>query len=1271
MEAKRFSKKFLKIAGFILAGMILLFIAFHLWFIYHSKDLLENMVEERSKGKLKLKIERLSYNYFTRRMVIKKASFFSVDTSTINTSYHFDVPEIRVRLKGVISFIIEKRLIIEYMNLNAPDIIVTRLHAIEPDPDSKVDSSGVSVPYEMGQVYRSIQNVLRELKVEKFWIHMGKFTLINKIDPNQKPVSITDINLNIENLKVSESPLTGREDLFFSDNIMLHCNNQDISFPDGRHRLKFESFKIDIRDQIVEFNNCTISGEKTDSAKAAFSIFFDKLKMSNVDFDTLYRNSVIKADTVFCLNPRFMLKTEISQRGDSVNPGPRLENIIQQLTGDLLLATVIVKNASFDIETVKNDIPNSFTSDKNDFEMQGLSINQKAEKPVTVKGFVMAIRNYENFIKDSSYRVQFDSVVFREDKIYLSNFLFNKLDNGRVINTFSIPQFYLGGLSWDELVFNNKLSADQATLFNPQITYYVSNKTKKKPQKDIFGVIAAIDDYMDLEYLDVQHGNIKLVYDTNFNIQLNDATLAIQSRSLLHSTDIAGIKKSLNDLKFKNGVINAGGFTIQLLNTYYVGQNGSFSADELFINSTKKKFSLHASGAEIEKMIVDEKTGDILAEGITWKNGDLTIIIDSNKNSDLKSILELKRITGNNTKLNIKSGSTTLSANLEKISINKLEKKPGNNLIIEKLLTAGKDIRFSNETTYLTAEKYTLIDSENSNFSHFIYSGQNSSRDLRIESPQVLLIPRVSSLLKGKIELDRLEMNQPGISIIRKTNAPGNKKNNEISIKQIILKNPFISYAASESHDHFSFTWGTKSASSDFITAQNFSNTNPAGTISISDLRFLTGNYNISGLKNIKLITDGSQIEGKIRDIDLKNSENGQANLDGHLENLFCKKIRIDSVGKKHGTLMLEQFNLSNFNLSSLQNKKFTETITANPDLKISDVSGSYADSVKILKWENALLDKEQKLFHAESFSYKPAKDRQQFIAGNQYQSDYITFGTGKIKLNKFDIDLYLKKDSLRISSVQIENATFSSFRDKRLPFKSGIIKLLPSALPKKFPPALLIDSIIFSNSNATYAELDGKTHETATIPMTQMNAGFYNVKNINLSASDSFRAVANFRLLDTIKTKLNFRQSYTDSLHGFLLYARMEGTDLKILNPILAPLASVLIRSGKLDSLNMSVSGNEYTASGEMKMIYKDLKIAILNNDDKSKKNRFRNFIANTFIIKNKNTSKKSAIFFERMRDRSVFQYIVRFFANGISTSTGLKSNKKTLRRIKKQQKN
>lgn len=118
---------------------------------------------EKSNGTLKLQVEKLSYNYFTRRMVIKNAVFFPADSTRLNTSHRFDVPEIRVTLKRVLPFLTEKRLLIEYLNLNAPDITVIRLRNNQADLKPKSDSSEVSVPYEMGQVYKSIQKALQEL----------------------------------------------------------------------------------------------------------------------------------------------------------------------------------------------------------------------------------------------------------------------------------------------------------------------------------------------------------------------------------------------------------------------------------------------------------------------------------------------------------------------------------------------------------------------------------------------------------------------------------------------------------------------------------------------------------------------------------------------------------------------------------------------------------------------------------------------------------------------------------------------------------------------------------------------------------------------------------------------------------------------------------------------------------------------------------------------------------------------------------------------------
>ena len=68
------------------------------------------MVEEKSNGKLKLKIERLGYNYLNNKMSIRKAAFYTADSLDANTSYRFYVPEIKIKLKRLIPFFLFKKL---------------------------------------------------------------------------------------------------------------------------------------------------------------------------------------------------------------------------------------------------------------------------------------------------------------------------------------------------------------------------------------------------------------------------------------------------------------------------------------------------------------------------------------------------------------------------------------------------------------------------------------------------------------------------------------------------------------------------------------------------------------------------------------------------------------------------------------------------------------------------------------------------------------------------------------------------------------------------------------------------------------------------------------------------------------------------------------------------------------------------------------------------------------------------------------------------------
>jgi hypothetical protein len=148
-------------------------------------------------------------------------------------------------------------------------------------------------------------------------------------------------------------------------------------------------------------------------------------------------------------------------------------------------------------------------------------------------------------------------------------------------------------------------------------------------------------------------------------------------------------------------------------------------------------------------------------------------------------------------------------------------------------------------------------------------------------------------------------------------------------------------------------------------------------------------------------------------------------------------------------------------------------------------------------------------------------------------------------------------------------------------------------------------------------------------------------------------------------------KESYTDTLGGFLMTVRMKPADLTVLNPVLIPLASVKLESGFLDTLSLRAVGREYLSLGEMKMLYHDLKVRFLKNGDETKRTFLTgliSFIANSFVVKKNNTSRMGRVFFIRKRDRSAINYLIKIAMSGVAGSVGAKSNKKIMRRYRKE---
>jgi len=353
--------------------------------------------------------------------------------------------------------------------------------------------------------------------------------------------------------------------------------------------------------------------------------------------------------------------------------------------------------------------------------------------------------------------------------------------------------------------------------------------------------------------------------------------------------------------------------------------------------------------------------------------------------------------------------------------------------------------------------------------------------------------------------------------------------------------------------------------------------------------------------------------------------------------------------------------------LNSVTAGNTKKIVSENQRLRVHSFTGNYITDDDQLYWYNAGYDKNTKMFTLDSFSYRPIKDKDSFVATHPYQTDYIQVRTGAIHAGPFDVDKYLQDSIIKLGQFKVDDVRFTDFRDNRPPFQTGIFKPLMAPRIKNIKQKISIDSIYLENANAVYSELNPKTNQAGTIPITRMTMRAFPVRNYDLSPTDSLRIQVNGYLMDSIWIRLRLRESYTDSLSGFLMTARLKPADVRLFNPALGPLAMVQLRSGYLDTLSMRVAGNDYLAFGEMDMHYHDLKIQILK-DGSAKKGRFLSWLANTFLIKNKNTSKISNVFFIRNRERSSLNYLVKILMSGINSTVGAKSNRKIIRKYKKE---
>jgi len=1252
-------------------------IAFNFWFIDHAEEALEQIVYSQSKGKLKLKVAKFKFNWIKNKIELQEASIFSTDT-TAATSYAVNTKNISIKARGFLPLLFKKEILIDSIRLVSPGVVFTRNKARNKTKDTTSDNT-FSVAEEMGRISRSITDAINVLQIDKFRLDDGSFSLIDKTRVGEKPFAVSNIFIQLDNLQVDTTTgKRGQQKISFTDNIAVRTFNQNIAFPGGRHFIAFKDFRVNLQNQRVEFDSCTLRAVKGDSSRTAFRIFFDKLQLTRIDFDSLYSSETIIADSVYCSRPQIFLdidgdRKENGKKKEKKVGVERVDAVIQQLLGDMRLGYVGVKNADIDVNTIKKGRTSTFSSRDNSFEIYQLAVRQNDERPISLDKFVMSLHNYENVIRDGRYAISFDSVRFEDDIINLSKFSFKEFDKGNTVKSLSMPSFQVRGLSWESLLYENIFSAQSATFYDPKVNYTLNGDKKRTRSKSLFETLNSVDDVMDLKNLGIYRGDIQLNFSKGGSLHLTNTNLDLRANDFASANKIKNVQRSVNILSFDKGVFKKGELVADLNQVHLSENKSGLRAASMDVRGNGIKADAH--NIFIGSVILDSASQSILVDGVKWNKATVHMSPGKKKNTVTtvkknKTPLVLRGIQGSNTSLDLTLNNNHITGSFNTILLQEFTKnaagKPeikGLSLDGEKVLLQGPDLRVSVDRLDIKDRNHSIIEG-------IELQQQNEFDTILAIVPRLTIIPNITEIVSGNLTLQGLVLQEPQVKARignKDSVAKKEKKSTSIEIGSALLQQPSIDLTLINKQDSASYIRWDGAKQNSYLKMTNLQST-PEAPLKADQIKMYLTNFEFITAKARKYATNDNKLNIELNDVLLAKNQEGKMDWRTNLNILSLDQLAFDSLGKNNAVLELDKGDVRNIALNSKYIGSVGDIITNSSQLSINGTNGKFATGKNTLRWYGFTV--RDRVLGVDSFSLIPKQSPEEYRIAKAYNEDYLRIKTGKIIGGPIDLEKYSHDSILSIGRIELNDVDLFTFKDKLQPDTVVKYKPLPAEMLLNLKGSLNIDSVKLNNMHVTYWELNPNTDTLGIIPVSNLNVLMRNIKNYDIKPEDSIYIIASADVLDQLHTTLNVSQSYSDTTGYMRMNLTTGPMDLTQFNTVLVPLVGARVFDGQLQSLQVNAIGTNDAAIGSAYMHYKGLKIGLLNKKDLPNQtfmNKLVSRVAMAFVVRKNNRGKESLVFFERWQEKSPINYIIKTTLEGIKSSIGLPGGKKKLKKYNK----
>jgi len=293
--------------------------------------------------------------------------------------------------------------------------------------------------------------------------------------------------------------------------------------------------------------------------------------------------------------------------------------------------------------------------------------------------------------------------------------------------------------------------------------------------------------------------------------------------------------------------------------------------------------------------------------------------------------------------------------------------------------------------------------------------------------------------------------------------------------------------------------------------------------------------------------------------------------------------------------------------------------------LSFQDYVTKTTEGLYNLKIGGVTIKAPQQVITLQNLSIQSLFSKEQFVKKMANSKELYDFTAPSITVKNVNWWRLLNEEQLVADELKLSGGKLKIYLDRSLPPKNKMGSF-PNQLIMKIPMKINIAKTKVNNLDFSYEEYNPVSKQSGIVYIDDIALDITNLNNMQVKgkAAKPLTVKGSSLFMHTVPLTAEFNFSMANYKSGkFSAKFSAGGFDGSLVNSFAMPMGMAKIEKGTIQKVEAQMQGDQCGANGDVLIMYKDLKLSLLEKDKGEKKldkKGFTTLVANLFILKKDN---------------------------------------------------